>query len=418
MVHENWRCGMIFAIPDWWRWKLSVLSIACPKNSFHRPRLGIKTATVHAAASTIPDSKASEMKLPEIVDRKTRWAVAGLGALAVEQVLPAFSQARYCELAALVSGDPEKRAHLGKVYQVPQDRQFAYEDYDRLLDRDDVDAIYIVLPNTLHADYTIRALRAGKHVLCEKPMAPTLGECEAMNLAAQQEGAKLMIAYRLQYEPLNQKVVGWMKESRFGTLQSIVSANTQMTSAPDIRLQANLGGGPVGDLGIYSINAARYITGEEPDRVYAVANYPDDSRFREVPSNVTFTLTFPSGVQACCTCGFDSAVHRSYTIHCSEGIVWMDPAFSYDGLRLFYNEDGETVKVSSQSFNQFANEMDELARCILEDREPMSNGPEGVKDVRIIAAIHRSIQTGESVALDDPALSPDYPALTLGLQTV
>lgn len=358
------------------------------------------------------------MDLPKIVSRKVRYAVVGLGTLAVEEILPAFAQSQYSQLSGLVSGEKDKLKHLGKVFGVPEDCQWTYDQYEELLSSGEIDAIYIVLPNVMHADYTIRALKAGKHVLCEKPMAATIAECEAMNQASAESGAKLMLAYRLQYEPLNRQVVEWMREERFGKIQSILSCNMQMTTAPDIRLESEMAGGPVGDIGIYSINAARYITGEEPESVFAVAHAPANSRFNEVPANVSFILTFPSGVHASCTCGFDSAIHRSFSVHCQEGVVRMDPSFSYNGLRLFYSEKGEEVEVPGTPFNQFAGEIDHFSECVLHDRAPRSGGDEGLKDIRVIAAIHRSVEQGCAVSIDDPALAGDYPALTRSHEAV
>ncbi len=331
------------------------------------------------------------------IGKKLGWAIVGLGELTCEEILPAFAKCRHSELRALISGDRDKALEIASEHQLNDSQVYTYDEYDRMVDDPSIDIVYIVLPNSMHAEYTVRAFQAGKHVLCEKPMANTAEECDRMIEAAQQADRKLMIAYRLHYEPLNQRVVKWMREEKFGRIQTITSSNTQKVELPNIRLEKEDGGGPVSDIGVYCINAARYITGEVPEQIWAAAYYLDDDRFREVPSTVSFALIFPSGVHAMCTCSFNAAVQRAFTVHCENGIVRMSPAFSYDGLRLFEEQQGDIKEHREEEFDQFAAEMDYFSKCVLDNTEPRSSGEDGKIDIQIIAAIHQSIREQRTV---------------------
>ena len=283
-----------------------------------------------------PDQQPAELKWPQLGKRRIGFAVVGLGVLSLEEILPAFALCEHAKCTALISGHRDKAEHVAKFYGVPTAAIYNYEDYDRLADNPDVDVIYIVLPNNMHAEYTIRGVKAGKHVLCEKPMAVTIDECQRMNAAADEANRKLMIAYRLHYEPMNRQVMDWCREQKFGPIRTINSTNSQNVEAPNIRLSETLGGGPLGDIGIYSINAMRYITSEEPIRASGRSHSPaDDPRFAEVPASVAFMLEFPSGVLAVGTCCFNGPVKRDFHVHCQQGTIDMDPAFAYRGLQLF-----------------------------------------------------------------------------------
>ncbi|TWT51561.1 Glucose--fructose oxidoreductase precursor [Allorhodopirellula solitaria] len=242
--------------------------------------------------------------------------------------------------------------------------------------------------------------QAGKHVLCEKPMATTVEECQRMMAEAESAKRKLMIAYRLHYEPMNLQVMQWCRDEKFGPVRSIASSNCQDVKAPNIRLSRDLGGGPLGDIGIYSLNATRYITGEEPIRATAIADAPnDDPRFAEVPANIGFTLEFPSGTIASCTCSFNGPEKRDFEVHCRDGVIAMDPAFSYRGLRLFTENTETRTQHKLAAINQFAAEMDHFALCIKNDTEPRTPGQEGLLDMRAMVAINRSVELGRTVEI-------------------
>ncbi len=349
-----------------------------------------------------PDRQPPKLTLPQPVDRKIGYAIVGLGKLAIEQVMPAFQQSKYSRPVALVSGHREKAEQLARVYQIDLQHIYDYDNFDRIAEDAAVDAVYIILPNTLHADFTLRAFRAGKHVLCEKPMAVSVEECQQMIHASQQAQRKLMIAYRLHHEPYNKMVMELCKRGAIGKLKTFSSSNSQSVEAPNIRLSGELGGGPVGDVGIYSINAARTLIGEEPSEVSAFAHHPpDDPRFREVPESVVYTLRYPSGVLAHCECGFGHARSDRYRVVGDKGWIELDPAFAYSGQQLTHYEQEENRKsqLELKAINHFAAEMDHFAECLLHDQMPATPGEIGLADVRIMEAIHKALRTAGVVSV-------------------
>jgi predicted dehydrogenase len=312
-------------------------------------------------------------------------------------VLPAFAGAKYARLAALVSGHPEKAQQVAQVYGLDPKNIYGYDSYETLRDNPDVDIVYIILPNTMHAEYTIRGFKAGKHVLCEKPMAPTVDECNRMIEAGKQAGKKLMIAYRLRYEPHHQKAIEMCRKKELGILRTFEASHVQVTNAPNIRLSAKLAGGPLGDIGIYCINAARYIVGEEPVEVTGMAHQPDETNFREVPAGYAFTMRFPSGVLAHCDCHFGAAKSARFRVHCAEGWIDMDPAFPYQGLEMRVNRKEGTMKMQIEEVNQFTSEMDAFSVAVMNDKAPETPGEEGLADIKVIKAIEEAARSGRTV---------------------
>ena len=357
-----------------------------------------------------PDKQPEKLKVELASPKKIGWAIVGLGQLALEEIMPAFAGCKLAEPVALVSGHRDKAIEVAKAYGIPEDAIYNYDSFDRLAEDKRIDVIYIVLPNSMHAEFTIRALKAGKHVLCEKPMAVTIEEAESMDEAAKKSGKKLGIAYRLHYEPMNRQVMEWCRSKHFGRIKAFTSNNCQNVEAPNIRLSAKLGGGPVGDVGVYSINAARYVLNEEPTEVSAFASQPkDDPRFREVPESVTFVMKYPSGAVASCLCSFGTAESRQYRVHCEKGSIDMDPAFSYRGLKLrtlSKDEDQEKSPTKVTDFmidavNHFTQEMDGFSRAVLDDAEVLTPAGLGIADMKIVTAIARSIETGGPVKVTD-----------------
>ncbi|MES2441154.1 MAG: Gfo/Idh/MocA family oxidoreductase [Verrucomicrobiota bacterium] len=354
-----------------------------------------------------PDLQPQELKIEDAPARRMGFAIVGLGKLALEEIMPAFGECEHAKAVALVSGHPEKAARVAAAHQISEGSVYDYENFDRIADDPAIDIVYIVLPNSMHAEFTIRALKAGKHVLCEKPMAVSVEEGQAMARAGREAGKKLGIAYRLHYEPLNLKVMKWCQEGKFGRIRSFTSSNCQTVEAPNIRLSHALGGGPVGDTGIYSINAARYCIGEEPVSVTAVAHFPDDDpRFKEVPESVSFILTYPSGAIATCDTSFGTIEARRYQVLCDKGSIEMDPAFSYRGLKLKTkelleeDESSDISEINLRQKNHFAAQMDGFCRAIIDDTEVVTPASMGIADLRIIAAIQESYETGKMVKID------------------
>ncbi|WP_202800020.1 Gfo/Idh/MocA family protein [Schlesneria paludicola] len=347
------------------------------------------------------DKQPPHVKIPEPPAKKVGWAIVGLGQLAIEEVLPAFGQCDLAKLVALVSGHPEKAKKVAAVYGVDPKQIYDYSSYDTIAENPAVDVIYIILPNSMHAEYTLRGLKAGKHILCEKPMATSVAECEQMIAAAKTARRQLMIAYRLRYEPFNVEAIKRCREGQLGKLKTMRATNGQNTQAPNIRLSQTLGGGPLQDVGIYCLNAFRYLTGEEPIEVSATAHQPkDDPRFREVPETVAFALKFPSGTIAQGDCSFGTSEARRYDVHGTHGSLHLDSAFAYLGQRLILRDSKMASELNLSPVNHFAAEMDHFSECVLSGKESRTPGAEGLADLRVITAIQEAIRTGRTVALN------------------
>jgi predicted dehydrogenase len=349
-----------------------------------------------------PDQQPPNLPVPPGHSGKVGFAVVGLGELALEQVLPAFGQSKHARPVALVSGHPGKAKKVAEFYEIDSKNIYSYENYDSLKDNPALQAIYVILPNHMHAEYTIRGLKAGKHVLCEKPMAPTSDECRRMIAASKETGKKLMVAYRLRYEPFNTKAIEIVRSGQLGKPRVIEAQNMQVTNAPNIRLSKKTAGGPLSDVGIYCLQACRYMTGEEPVEVSAFQQQPsDDPRFAEVPESVMWQMTFPSGVLAMCMAGFGSQVSSRYRIDCSEGWLQLDPAFKYTGLQMETSKDKEIARHQIEPANQFALEMDHFCECVLQDKQPLTPGEEGLRDILILEKINEAIRTGGRVSIGE-----------------
>ncbi|MDB6169273.1 MAG: oxidoreductase [Verrucomicrobia bacterium] len=346
------------------------------------------------------------------------FAVVGLGHLALEQVLPAFNACKHSRPVALVSGHAEKARRVAAQHGIPANQIYDYASFDRIRDNPAIQAIYIALPNSLHAEYTVRGAQAGKHILCEKPMAVSVPECQQMIDACRQAGVKLMIGYRSQYEPLDRLIVRAVREKKLGTLREFVSANSIHQGDPkQWRLNKRLaGGGPLPDVGIYSINAARFMSGEEPSAVFGhTVQWADDPRFKEVETSAQFVLQFPSGFTATCSCSYASHRSQFLRLNGSEGWAEMDPAFAYKGLhlRMSHLKDGHPaiVEPGVESRNQFALELDHFAQCVGSGADPHTPGEEGLQDMRIIEAIYDSARIGKTVQVETPAAAIRGPDL-------
>jgi glucose-fructose oxidoreductase len=335
--------------------------------------------------------------------RKIRYAVVGLGHIAQAAVLPAFKHAgRNSELAALVSGDANKLRQLGRRYGVRH--LIDYDDAEDFFASGEVDAVYVALPNDQHKDWTLRAARAGLHVLCEKPMAVTSAECEAMIRATRDAKVKLMIAYRLHFERANLEVAQLAASGKLGELRFFSSDFAMQVDDDNIRTRPiEAGGGPLFDIGIYCINAARYCLGEEPTEVMATATRSKDKRFRKVYETASVTLKFSHERVATFTCSFGAADRGTYTVVGTKGSVTLDPAYEYaEGLAYQLKAaKGKKTKRFAKS-DQFAPELLYFSDCILKNRTPEPGGDEGLADVRIIEALHRSIASGRAVKLEVP----------------
>ncbi|MCC2693445.1 Gfo/Idh/MocA family oxidoreductase [Nodularia sp. LEGE 04288] len=327
---------------------------------------------------------------------KIRYAVVGLGWFAQEAALPAFANTDNSELVALVSDDPTKLEEFSKKYGIQH--TYSYEEYEDCLTSGEIDAVYIALPNHLHCDYTVRAANQSIHVLCEKPMAVTELECESMIKAAQDNGVKLMIAYRLHLEPANLQAVEIVRSQQIGEPRVFNSVFTQQVEEGNIRLRDVTGGGTIYDIGIYCINAARYLFQDEPTEVFAVAASKGEQRFNEVEEMASVILRFPNERLATFTCSFGAAKVSNYQIVGTKGDLRVESAYTWHGeLKHYLTIDGETQERTFESHDQIAVEFTYFSDCILQDQDPEPSGTEGLNDVRIIQALYQSIEIGQPV---------------------
>ena len=336
-------------------------------------------------------------------------AIVGLGRIAVEEMLPAFAESKHARPVALVSGDRAKAIKIAHQYNIPESAVLDYKDYEKLGSMPEVQAVYIALPNSMHAEYTVRAAKVGKHVLCEKPMANSVAECQQMIDACKKAGKKLMIAYRSQYEPFDRALVKMIRDKRLGDLKEFISVNSQNMGDPKHwRLKRSLaGGGALPDVGLYCLNAARFLSGEEPTEVIGNTwSTPGDARFREVEESCQFILRFPSGFMASCSTSY--AAHKSQMFRLNGSSAWaeMNPAYAYHGLKLKVGrvEEGKehVSDIALEEKDQFAAELDHFAQCIQQNKDVHTPGEEGLQDQRIVEAIYESARTKKPVKLAAP----------------
>lgn len=327
--------------------------------------------------------------------RRIGYAVVGLGHIAQAAVLPAFAHAkRNSRLVALVSDDPKKLKGLGRRYGVSA--SYSYEELDACLEHSEVDALYIALPNNLHAEVTERAARQGVHVLCEKPMAVTVQECERMIDACRENSAKLMIAYRLHFEKANLGAIGLAHSGKLGELKFFDSLFSYQVRQGNIRTQKELGGGPLHDIGLYCINAVRNLFRQEPIEVFAFAAKSSDARFRKIDETVAATLRFPGEKVATFTCSFGSAATSVYHLVGTKGDLCLDKAYEYKGtIEQWLTIKDRTTHRTFPESDQFAPELLHFSDCIINNREPGPSGAEGLADVRVVEAILRSLESGQ-----------------------
>ena len=327
-----------------------------------------------------------------------RFAVVGLGNFAQTAILPAFGDAAdKAQLKALITGDKEKAAKLSRKYKAPA---YDYKKYDEVLNSGEIDAVYIALPNSKHREATEQAAKAGIHVLCEKPLAYTSEDAQAMIEACSAANVRLMTAYRLHFEEGNLQAIKTVHSGKIGEARLFISTHTMQIDPGNIRTDLSLGGGPLEDIGIYCLNAARYLFQSEPEEAIAVAVRGNDSRFDEIPEAVSATLRFPGDRLAIFLCGFGETKVSEYRVIGTEGMLSMDPAYSW-------NEDLEQTisrkkKEKTKTFkhrDQIAAEILYFADCILNEKDPEPSGREGLIDVRIMEALRRSYTENKSIAL-------------------
>lgn len=383
---------------------------AAAQSSSGRPAVDLGTVQ-DGKVSFPPSQDASEAPTspppnPSPPDQRVGVAVVGLGKLALDEVLPAFAESNHARLVALVSGTPDKQQAIARQYGIPPRSCYSYATMARMRDDPAIQVVYVITPNARHRDHVVAAAQAGKHVICEKPMATSAAECREMIAACKRAGVKLMIAYRMQYEPHARAAIRMAREGKLGGVQVMDMINNQDQGDPaQWRQEKRLaGGGSLPDVGLYCLNTARAVLGEEPVEVTAtIWSPPDDPRFREVESNVAFTLRFPSGTIANCLSSYST--HRLSRLKLMGADAWaeMENAFDYQGqtLRVSRLDDGvnQVAERMIPRKNQFALELDHIATCVRQNLTPRTPGEEGLQDQVVMEAIYQAAREGRAVKL-------------------
>jgi glucose-fructose oxidoreductase len=363
---------------------------------------GALVASSAAVGETGLAAQVPDIRLPEIPGKKVGFALVGLGSLSINQIMPALMKTQKAQLVGFVSGRPEKARHLAQIYGVDPKNIYTYDNFDTIASNPAIDVIYVVLPNSMHAEYTIRAFKAGKHVLCEKPMANTPKDCEQMIAAGKAANRKLMIGYRVRHEPYNQTMIKMaLDTTEMGPTRMILADSGFSIGDPkQWRLRkAMAGGGSLMDIGVYSLNAARYLSGEEPIAVNAMTHTtPNDPRFTEVEENINFQLQFPSGILANCTSSYGVNLGR-FRVFKPRGSFELEPSSSYTGLRMRIFRGGAIEERVLPQRDHFQLSLDHFAGCVQNNTEPLTPGEEGLKDLRIMMAIYEAAKTGQTVKL-------------------
>jgi predicted dehydrogenase len=330
--------------------------------------------------------------------RKIRYAVIGAGHIVQVAVLPAFEHAtENSELVALVSGNANKRRELAERHRI--ELTGGYDQLEWVIDRAGVDAVYVATPNHLHREHTERSARAGAHVLCEKPMAPTVADCEAMIAVCRDAGVQLMIAYRLHFDAANLSAIELVQSGQIGKPKLITSLHTRQVEPGDIRTQKKLAGGALFDLGVYPLNAARYLFRDEPIRVLATTTR-GDSRFDGVDATTTAVLSFKDERVA----HFSASLEVEETSICrvlgEKGDLLIEPAYAYDQpTRHVLSVGGQRTEQCFPRRDQFAAELVAFSRAIQLGRAVEPSGEEGLCDVRVVEALLESARSGRAVDL-------------------
>jgi predicted dehydrogenase len=355
----------------------------------------LKTATFAAASVPLVGAVNALAADP---DRKIGFAIAGLGSLATNQIAPALQKTKKCRLTGIITGHPDKAEKWKAKYGIPDKNIYNYDNMADMAGNPDIDVVYVVTPNALHAEHTIKAAKAGKHVLSEKPMEVSVEKCQQMIDAVKQAGRQLAVGYRLHFEPSNLECVRLARDKVFGDLKMIEAGFGFAIGDPtQWRLKRDLaGGGPLMDVGIYALQATRYLSGEEPTEVSAQVATTDPVKFKDVEESITWQMKFPSGVLAHCAATYKFNGINHFNVYATNGSYGLDPAYNYSDIK---GQRGDRREIKFPSIDQFAAEMDDFAQCILNNQPTRVPGEEGLRDVKILMAIYEAARTGKTVGL-------------------
>jgi len=358
-------------------------------------RIFIKQSIGSLAMLAVSGSGFPTIHLPTKKD-KLGVALVGLGYYSTDLLAPALQLTKNCQLTGIVTGSPEKAKNWQKQYGIPEKNYYDYQRFDSIANNPDIDVVYVVLPPSMHAEYVIRAANAGKHVWCEKPMAVTAAECRSMIEACIKNKVKLSLGYRMQHEPNTQKIIQFRKEKRYGNVIKLRAEAGYFDSRTNHWKQIKkMGGGSMYDMGVYPLNAARYVTGEEPLAVTAIQNTTRPGIYTEVDETMNFKLEFPSGAVASCESSFGKGMNL-LQVDCTKGWYKLEPFQAYSGIA-GSTSDGLTLNDTIP--NEQAKQMDEDALAIMQDKAVLVPGEEGLKDIIVVEAIYKSVKEKNRVAI-------------------
>ncbi|NJY63464.1 Gfo/Idh/MocA family oxidoreductase [Salinimicrobium sp. CDJ15-81-2] len=322
--------------------------------------------------------------------KKLGVALVGLGGYSTHQLAPALQETEYCELRGIVTGSPHKIPQWQEKYGIPDSNVYNYENMHEIANNDDIDVVYIVLPNSMHAKYTIIAANAGKHVWCEKPMAMNAEECRQMIAACEKNKVRLAIGYRLQHEKNNRIMMKWAETNPYGPIQELQAAAGFYSNNPGWRAEKEMGGGAMYDMGVYPLNTSRYTTGREPIAVSARSSTSRPQIFSEVDETMEFTLEFPDGITAHCRTSFGQSMNN-LEVSCRDGSYYLQPFQSYSGVK-GGTSDGKVLEPMRK--NQQAVQMDDDALAIINNEPLIAPGEDGLKDIIVLEKIYESAARG------------------------
>lgn len=342
--------------------------------------------------------------------KKLNIALCGLGNYA-SMLAEGIQVSQYCTLAGIVTGTPEKATKWKSQYNIPEKNIYNYQNFDQIIKNKDIDLVYVVLPNGLHKEFVIRAAKAGKHVITEKPMAITVKDCEEMIKACNDNNVQLAIGYRLHYEPTHLEIKRLGQEKIFGQVRFIeaslgykihdpldTKSTVNLNNQNEWRLNKKLsGGGPLMDLGVYCIQASRYILGEEPIAVTAqFGTVYNKQIFSETEESISWQMEFPSGAVSNCNTSVNYNIDRLYA-SADEGFFELSPALSYGP----FEGKSSNGPLKFPVINQQQTQMDEIAKLLLENKKVPNHiaGEEGLKDIKVINAIYKAAETGKKIVL-------------------
>ena len=364
-------------------------------------QLSLGAAASVALPATQLFSKDNNLILPEYSNenqdkKKLGIALVGLGYYSTSELAPALQKTKNCYLAGIVTGSPEKAQKWKEQYNIPEKNIYNYQNFDAIKDNPDIDIVYVVLPNAMHAEYTIRAAKAGKHVLCEKPMEVNVEKCQEMIKACKENNRLLAIGYRLHYDPYHQEIMKYAGEKPFGKIKTFTSGNAFNLNYKNWRTDPALsGGGPLMDMGIYCVQSSLYATGEHPIAVTAkFGEKTEKERFPTVEQSISWKFDFPSGAVADCKTSY-ADVYGSLRTEAENGWYELSPAYTYRGVK------GKTSKgeLNFPQVPQQAAQMDDFADCVLNKKQTRVPGEMGMRDVKLLLAIYESAKSGKKITI-------------------